>query len=236
MNQYYLRVSQITVLLFSLIAVTLYFDPFLLILSLFLGWFFQGYALELIIHRKYAHNQFQYKNKFFEFFSYFCLVASSLGRPFEWSYGHRVHHRYTDQSKDPQSPHSRGKLNTLFSIFPRNVEGWEGIVDDLLKDKRLMFFNHYYYILLLAYYAAFFYFDIVLALYFIGIPSVLSWASLGYVNTFAHSTKYKPTNLKAPWFFWGANYHRNHHSDPRQKKLGNLDISFYAMRIIGDLN
>lgn len=232
MNQLQARVTQVYVLILSLTA--LYLGHWgLLCLSIFVGWILQGISLETLIHRKYAHNQFDYKNKFCEMLCYIILLSTSLGRPFEWAFGHRVHHRYSDQDRDPQSPHSIGKLKTFFSIFPAGVEGWDGIADDLKKNTRLMMFNQYYYYLYFVYNAIWFSIDPILAIYFIGIPSILAWLTLGTINTFAHVEKYNPKNLPAPLWFWGGNYHGTHHKYPAKTVLGPLDLSGYIIKLIG---
>jgi stearoyl-CoA desaturase (delta-9 desaturase) len=231
MNQLLARATQIYVLILFILAIYLGAWPLLLV-SVLIGWVLQGISLEVLIHRKYAHNQFEYKNRFWEYVAYLILLSTSLGRPVEWSYGHRVHHRYTDNPADPQSPHSIGKLKTLFSIFPSNVKGWDGIVDDLTSNKTLMLFNKFYYHLYLVYNIIWFSINPVLAIYFVGVPSVMTWTILGIVNTLAHTRKYSPDNLKFPLLFWGGNYHRTHHDSPGSIQLGKYDLSYYVIKCI----
>jgi stearoyl-CoA desaturase (delta-9 desaturase) len=235
MNQTLARTAQIYILILSIIAVALGHWS-LLALSLFFGWILQGISLETLVHRKYAHTQFRYKNILWELVCYVILLSTSLGRPFEWSFGHRVHHRYTDEPNDPQSPHSIGKLKTFFSIFPAGVKGWDGIAEDLKREKRLMVFNKYYYHFYVLYNIIWFAIDPTLAVYFIGIPSLITWLSLGTINTLAHTDKYEPKDLPFPLLFWGGNYHGTHHKYPRQTWLGPRDLSGYVIKIIGITN
>jgi len=235
MNQHLARITQLYVLVLSIIAIWLG-DWLLLSASFLIGWILQGISLETLIHRKYAHNQFAYKNRFWEVVCYVILLSTSLGRPFEWSFGHRVHHRYTDELNDPQSPHSIGKIRTFFSIFPSGVTGWDGIVNDLKLDKHLMLFNRYYFHLYFVYNVLWFSISPTLAVYFIGIPSILAWLSLGTINTLAHTDKYKPKDILFPLWFWGGNYHSVHHEFPKRTKLGPRDLSSYVIDIIGIKN
>ena len=233
MNQTIARTTQLYVLSLAIIALFI-FDIKLLVIAFVIGWILQGISLETLIHRKYAHNQFSYKNKFWEYVCYLILLSTSLGRPYEWSYGHRVHHRYTDDVKDPQSPHSIGHLKTFLSLFPSSVKGWDGIDQDLRSQPRLMFFNKYYYHFYIAYNLIWFAIDPVLAVYFIGIPSILAWLSLGVINTTAHLEKGNPKDISFPLWFWGGNYHGTHHKFPGATNLGPRDLSFYVIKVIGN--
>lgn len=232
MNQYHARICQLYVL--TLFGLAMYvFDLKLFLIAFSVGWVLQGISLETLLHRKYAHNQFRYKNIFWEFVCYLILLSTSLGRPYEWCFGHRVHHRYTDQTNDPQSPHSNGWVRTFLSIFPRGVKGWDGIDTDLRNEPRLMFFNRYYYHFYIAYNIIWFAIDPTLALYFIGIPSVFAWFTLGVIDTAAHLKKGSPNNVPFPLWFWGGNYHATHHKHPHITRLGPRDLSYYVMKVIG---
>lgn len=235
MNQLQARTTQIYILVLSILAI--YFCNLeTIIAGVVVGWVLQGISLETLIHRKYAHNQFNYKNIFWEVACYIILLSTSLGRPYEWSYGHRVHHRYTDQLNDPQSPHSIGILKTFFSVFPAGAKGWDGIDKDLRSQPRLMFFNKHYYKFYILYNIIWFTIDPVSALCFIGIPSLLAWLTLGIINTISHLEMYKPKDILFPLWFWGGNYHGTHHKFPNKTYLGPRDLSYFVIKIIGTEN
>jgi stearoyl-CoA desaturase (delta-9 desaturase) len=231
MNRLQIHATQIYTLILTVLAIS-WFDCPLLALALVVGWALQGISLETLIHRKYAHNQFDYRNIFWEFTAYLILLSTGVGRPAEWAYGHRVHHRYTDLPEDPQSPHSIGWVKCALSIFPTNVPGWPGIIDDVLSTRRLMLFNRYYYWLYLAYNLAWFAISPELAVYFIGIPSCLAWISFGIVNTQSHRLQGQPNNIGFPLWFWGGNYHLEHHINPHASCLGPRDLSWYVIKLI----
>lgn len=204
-----------------------------LIYSLIAGWILTGISTGVLIHRKYSHNQFEYKNVFFEFLGYIIMLSTSQGSPVGWSWGHRVHHRYTDQLRDPQSPFVIGKFRVFFSLFPVDVPGWDGIINDLIKDRRLMIFHQYYFLFLLAWHLMWFMIDPILLIYAVAIPSFVNTLILGYVNTFAHDHPGKTRNVLNPILFWGECYHKTHHDNPKLKNQGPLDLSYYIMKVIG---
>lgn len=232
------KLTQVYVLLLTVLGLY-FFNLNFLIISLVAGWALTGISVEVLIHRKYAHNQFEYKNIFFEILSYLILLSTAIGRPINWARGHRVHHRFTDQKEDPQSPHTIGHLNVFLSAFPSKVNVPKSVVfnfSDLTKNKRSIFFNENYYKLYLIYNIFWFLIDPILALYVIGIPSLMAWISLGTINVACHLTPNDPKDIPFPIWFWGANYHGTHHKDPTNLCLGRLDLSYQMIKIIGKPN
>jgi stearoyl-CoA desaturase (delta-9 desaturase) len=232
------RFVRIYATVLSTIAIAFFFNPYFLLIALVIGWMAQGISIEAILHRKYAHNQYRYKNKFFEFLSYFILVSTGTGKPLSWSFGHRVHHKYTDDPYDPQSPHTWGFLRIFLSNFSTHVNGldkkdYPDMSDFNSYSKRFFIFNNNYYLFYALYSLLWFLIDPVFALYIIGIPCFLSWLSLGIVNLFSHLEYKNPKDLPFPLLFWGGNYHRRHHDNPGKTKLGRFDLSYYFIKLVG---
>lgn len=228
----FIRIFQAYILgLIFLIPVYFHLDWF--IISIIIGWILAGITNGVLIHRKYSHNLFVYKNKFFEFVSYTILILTGQGSPINWAYGHRVHHRYPDQKTDPQSPHTIGKFRTFFSLFPTKVIAWDGIINDLLTDHRLVMFHRLYIPLLISWNIVCGLINFELLIYVVAIPTFITTIMLGYVNTFAHSDKDNIKNLKGSILLWGEGYHATHHNDPKLARQGANDLSWHVINFIG---
>jgi len=236
-NKHLTAIIQVYVAILSITAVVFFFDFYFLSIALVLGWIMQGVSLEAIMHRKYAHNQYRYKNKFVEILAYGLLLSSGIGRPWDWAYGHRIHHSYTDEPSDPQSPYSIGHLKVFLSAFGSKVKPNDKQLPNMsdLDDygKRFLIFNNNYYLFYVLYNLFWFIIDPAFALYIIGIPSVFAWISLGVINVFSHLEYKNPRDLPLPIWFWGSNYHQTHHNEPRRTNLGKFDLSYYVIKLIG---
>ena len=76
-------------------------------------WFFGAMAITIYAHRGLSHNSVKIKCKWLEhLFSELCIL-SNIGSPLAWAVGHRMHHVYLDDEKDPHSPHQIGFLRSL---------------------------------------------------------------------------------------------------------------------------
>ena len=197
------------------------------------GWALSGIAVSCIYHRQIAHKLWQPKNKVIEYVCYFLVIASGQGSPLSWAYVHRLHHKYTDQDRDPQSPVTQSKWRTFFSYY--KIEYPEiRLIRDLLQDKKIMFLHTHWNKLVCIYLVTLALIHPMLVLYSGG---VYVWCSffVGVLNTWAHkksdSDSYAQT-LPAPVLFWGESYHTTHHSSPYLLKHGKWDIGYWVIEIL----
>ena len=61
----------------------------------------------MTLHRYYSHKSFELNTAFKWLFSTIAFLTGR-GSILGWVYLHRLHHAYTDQEKDPHSPHNLG--------------------------------------------------------------------------------------------------------------------------------
>jgi len=179
-----------------------------IIASLLGGWIMFGLSM-IVQHRFVSHGVFKPRNKFIEYMLYSWTVLFAAGSPLSWAYSHRIHHVYTDEYPDAQSPKTVGYLKTFFAWAKVDGPFRVKIVKDLLRNKSVMFVHTYYYIFLLLY-------TLILLLIspllfgYICVSIAISYAFLGTLNTWAHSGD-DIINLPVKVLFFGEEDHAYHH-------------------------
>jgi stearoyl-CoA desaturase (delta-9 desaturase) len=212
----------------------LYFNIYYFLGSIFVGWILSGIVVSCIYHRQISHKIYQYKNNLVENISYFLIIASGQGSPLTWAYIHRLHHKYTDKEKDPQSPIIVGKLKTFFSDYKINYPETR-IIRDLLQDNKIMFIHKNYNKLFVIYLLFWLVIDPIFSLYIVS--GVYIWCSFftGLLNTIAHKFKKQgppyAQNMPCTILFWGENYHLTHHVSPYLIKHGSYDTGYFFIKI-----
>ena len=221
----------IFLLLFA--ASLVHFNLAYFLISILIGWVLSGIAVSCIYHRQIAHKLWQPKNIAVEYLCYFLIIASGQGSPLSWAYVHRLHHKYTDQDRDPQSPITQSKWRTFFSYYKIEYPEMR-LIRDLLQDNKIMYLHTHWNKLVCLYLLILALIHPMLPLYSGG---VYVWCSLfvGILNTWAHkltpSVSHAQT-LPAPVLFWGESYHTAHHDSPFLLKHGAWDIGYWIIKIL----
>ncbi len=220
-------------LLLLFVASFIFFNINYFLFSIFIGWLLSGIAVSCIYHRQIAHKLWQPRNKIIEYFCYLLMIASGQGSPLSWAYVHRLHHKYTDQERDPQSPITQSKWRTFFSYY--KIEHAEiRLIRDLLQDKKIMYLHTHWNKFVCLYLIVLALIHPLLALYSGG---VYVWCSLfvGILNTWAHKQSNSDSHaqtLPAPILFWGESYHATHHKSPFLLKQGTWDTGYWIISIL----
>jgi fatty-acid desaturase len=101
----------------------------------------------MTLHRYYSHKSFELNPMFKWLFSTIALLAGR-GSILGWVYLHRIHHAYSDEEKDPHSPHNLGyKLFGFGHMKKQEGEMKIFLVKELMTPDQL--FIHKWYMLLL---------------------------------------------------------------------------------------
>lgn len=216
-----------------------YFDTTQFAIAIICHWILAGYTTSVIMHRQISHRQFEYKNKFFKYFSYFTIVISGQGTPIGWAAVHRQHHKYPDTERDPQNPKVVGRLRTFFSWYKLdNVD--QQMLKDLITDKEMLFMHRYTGTLFTIWVSFVWLLFPDHALMITALIPLLCSCWVGYVNSGpGHSEEndqLKAKNLSPEMLFWGEAYHRNHHLDTSRIKMGRYDIGYYVIKLIAKKN
>ncbi|ORY55908.1 uncharacterized protein BCR38DRAFT_451860 [Pseudomassariella vexata] len=102
-------------------------------------YFLTGFGITAGYHRLWCHRTFVASLPL-QVFLLVCATASIQGSVIWWCTGHRLHHRYTDTSKDPYSVH-RGLLWSHIGwllVIEHDLPKGEVDVSDLTKDPLLI--------------------------------------------------------------------------------------------------
>lgn len=196
-------------------------------------WFASGMAITVGYHRYFSHRSYKVK-KWMEYL-YVLFGTSALEMSvIEWTYDHRNHHRFTDTEKDPYSIKEGFWYAHLLWMFPkRGTKGKTDIewnkVNDLTKDKFIMF-QHKYYIPF-AIFMVFIFPGLIAMLWgdFWGgvliaglVRSVIVHHGTFAINSVCHSIGKRPYSLEESardsWISalltYGEGYHNFHHKFP----------------------
>ncbi len=236
----------------SIIAFTHFFSWKLFFISLILWQFFSTIGISVCYHRQISHRAFK-TNRIVKNFHLFCAFLSAQAGPVVWSHVHRIHHKYSDQEKDPHSPIDGfwfGHLGWIFNQSKRaNTEEFFTKPKDLVNDPDVIFFQRMHYPGLIV----FFYF-----LYYIGGYEYLVWFgcfritltlhSAWAINSLGHlfgyrnfETKDQSKNSKLLAFVTaGEGFHNNHHNSPGKVKMSvksdEFDLGYAYVKLLSKLN
>jgi stearoyl-CoA desaturase (delta-9 desaturase) len=153
---------------------------------------------------------------------------------FAWVAVHRKHHRFEDTAQDPHSPYFVPRWRVL--LYPSGITAEREYAKDLLKDTDHVFFYKYYWHLNIAWW---------IVLYLVSPGALAFWFAYlgGYglkqrsTNTIGHADSiHKGASNSIGWsylFLSGEPWHKNHHNNPTNWKLGNkwwqVDVGQYCI-------
>lgn len=217
-------------------GVFFHFDIWLFITAVIYGWIISGITVAVILHRQLSHRLFEFKNRFVKLLCYGLLIIAGHGSPIGWAAVHRVHHSKTDTEEDYQSPHSVGRLKTMFSWYWLKVPRPKQMID-LLKDKDLLFVHQYHKIIFTSFVIILYMINPLLAFYFGGLGPFVCLLLPGLVNTFGHDDYSKEggtmaKDLPFTLLFWGENKHKQHHLDANSIRLAKYDLAYFFIKLI----
>jgi stearoyl-CoA desaturase (delta-9 desaturase) len=211
-------------------------------------------AVTLFLHRSQAHRSVQFHPVVAHFFRFWLWLTTGMVTK-QWVAVHRKHHRFSDESGDPHSPHVYGIKQVFFKgAFLYHAASKDKVMVDAygvgtpadwiehnlysahsrLGIGILFLFN----IIVFGWVGA-----IIWGIQMIWIPL---WAA-GVVNGVGHwwgyrngETKDRSRNI-VPWgiVIGGEELHNNHHLDPANARLSRrwweFDIGWMYIRLLGTL-
>jgi stearoyl-CoA desaturase (Delta-9 desaturase) len=108
-----------------------------------------GLSLSAGYHRYYAHRAYR-PNKVLEVFLLFFATVGIGSNVLRWSHEHRIHHKHTDTDHDPHSIKKGFMYAHMWWVFKKSKEIDMSIVQDLAKNKLVMFQYRFYTLLATA--------------------------------------------------------------------------------------
>lgn len=187
----------------------------------FAGWILFGkIGGEIGYHRLTAHKSF--KTQRWKEIALITLGSlNCLGSSYGWAGSHRIHHRYSDTPKDPQSPLHNKWYNVWLVNWPK-VKFSPRLVADLAGDPLHIFFHKNYLYFVGAVYGITCIIDFKVALFLFSASAVWMFhTSSIIVDIVGHKWGYRnfdtPDNSKnntwANILMLGSGLHNNHHAD-----------------------
>ena len=194
------------------------------------------------LHRYFTHKSFTTSNTW-EKIMLWVSVPATIGTPISWRGTHRLHHAYSDTSKDPHSPNFLGFVKTYFHIWNK-ITIPSAVVSDIIKNNTAKFIHTNYLKILIVYIIILYTIDPLMGIIVYSIPALLIFHATGITNSIGHGFGYKntdtgdmSTNSKLIALFTaGEGLHNNHHADPKSaifsRNSYEVDISQYFIKMI----
>ena len=198
--------------------------------AVLLHWMTMGLGISLGFHRLAAHRSFKVP-KWLEYFFILCGTLSAQGSVKGWVGYHRMHHLYTDESKDPHDSTEGfwwSHLGWFMHEIPNEPERLR-LTQDIANDPFYTFCHKYHSLLQVA---------LATALYGTGGMPFLVWAvfvriivgfhSTFCVNSVCHMFGYREFETKDSstnsWWValltFGEGWHNNHHAVQSSARFG----------------
>jgi stearoyl-CoA desaturase (delta-9 desaturase) len=227
-NDTKVKIVQASAYLCALYTVVFLWDTKLVLIGLFLGWVLFGLAVSVSLHKYSAHRTYTPKNRFIKWVVLWFGTIGSLGSNICWAAQHREHHKYSDQDKDPHSPHGTfwHKVKVWFYYVP-DIKISPMVVKDLTTDKDHIFFHRHYYKIIALYVFVLWLFGFKYVGYFYALPVVYTFTGISWLVVVSHlpslgrwswrtynTSDYSVNSHIGSLLFICEGYHNTHHGCP----------------------
>lgn len=191
-----------------------------LLLSL-VGWILFGkIGGEIGFHRLFAHRSFE-TNLYIKRTLLLLGSLNCLGSSYGWIGTHRIHHRYSDTAKDPQSP-IYYKWYNIWLVNWVPVKFSPKLVKDLINDPWHLFLHKHYFVFVVLVYIILCLIDIRVAIFFVSVSAVWTFhTSSLLIDIVCHKWGYRnfdtkdnsKNNTLVNILMLGSGLHNNHHAN-----------------------
>jgi len=242
------NIGLLTIFVFINSIVGLFFVDFTLanILTMLVSF----YVLNIIgvwmtLHRYYSHKSFEL-NPVFKWLFTIVALLTGRGSILGWVYLHRLHHAYSDEEKDPHSPHNLGyKLFGFGHMKKQEGEMKIFLVKELMTPEQL-FIHKWYMLLLLPIVITVGIIDLEFLYWAWIVPATLIQLSTNNFNYFGHTSGYRNYETKDQsrnnaWLWpiiLGEAWHNNHHGDAKnystKNKFWEIDPLSWLIELVRD--
>ena len=197
----------------------------------------------MMMHRYYSHKSFEL-NPILKWLFTIIALLSGRGSILGWVYLHRLHHAYSDQEKDPHSPHNLGyKMFGFGHMKKQEGEMKIFLVKELMTPEQL-FIHKWYMLLLIPLLSIVALIDLQLFYWAWIVPAMLIQFSTSNFNYFGHTYGYRNYETKDQsrnnillWpIILGEAWHNNHHADAKnystRHKFWEIDPLEWLIKLI----
>ena len=210
--------------------------------SLFTYWITGILGINIGLHRLLSHRSFKTYTPIYYALSLIGTLTA-MGSPIAWVALHRQHHRYSDTTLDPHSPHNMGVFHAWLGFWGK-IKIDLNNCKDLRKNNFQRFLHKNYLKINLLYVIVLFLINPLFVIFLYAIPAVLVFHSAGALDVISHIHGYKSyeTNDKSTnsWIAnlitLGEGWHNNHHAKPyawsNWERWWEFDIPSLVIRVI----
>ena len=197
----------------------------------------------MMMHRYYSHKSFEL-HPALKWMLTVIAVLTGRGSILGWVYLHRLHHAYSDQERDPHSPHNLGyKMFGFGHMKKQEGEMKIFLVKELMTTEQL-FIHKWYMLLLIPVLIIFALIDLQLFYWAWIVPAMLIQFSTSNFNYFGHTHGYRNYETKDQsrnnillWpIILGEAWHNNHHADAKnystRHKFWEIDPLEWLIKLI----
>lgn len=219
------NINLLTIFVFVTSIVGLFFVDYTLIniLTMLVSFYMLNIlGVWMTLHRYYSHKSFELSPGFKWFFTIIAVLAGR-GSILGWVYLHRLHHAYSDQEKDPHSPHNLGyKLFGFGHMKKQEGEMKIFLVKELMTPEQL-FIHKWYMLLIVPLIVLVGIIDLQFLYWAWIVPAMLIQLSTSNFNYFGHTYGYRnyettDQSRNNPWLWpiiLGEAWHNNHHGNAK---------------------
>lgn len=216
LNGYTLFIAQLIAHL-SLIPMFIYGNAYHWMVSLGMYFLSGCLGMTMVYHRLLSHRSWN-APKWFEYLSVIFATVGLTGSAIAWVAVHRAHHKYTETSKDPHSPHHKGIIYCQWGTMFEPVQ--IRMVPDLLRQSFYLLQHHWYFAISIVYAGILYFIDPFAIIYAWLVPACILWNAGSSINTIGHLFGLKQddksearNNLVLGLLVWGEGWHGNHHKN-----------------------
>lgn len=170
-------------------------------------------------HRYFSHKSFNTGN-WYQWYTQILAIFSNAGPILTWAATHRMHHAYSDTSKDPHSPKFKGFWKVYTNRWGYDVVIEKKFLKGLIDNKSVIFFYKNYFKLLALIAVIMFFIDPLVLVFGLAVPIVFAFHGYGLINALTHMGSQVSNNALANVLTAGEGYHRYHHNDSKNWKIG----------------
>jgi stearoyl-CoA desaturase (delta-9 desaturase) len=170
-------------------------------------------------HRYFSHRTFN-ASKFYEIYCQFLAIFANSGPVLTWAASHRMHHAYSDTSKDPHSPKFKGFWQVYVNHWGYTVSIKRRFLSNLITNDSVVFFYKNYFKLQILVGILLFVVNPMLFLFAMALPIVFAFHGYGLINAYTHINGSASNSIIANILTAGEGYHKFHHEDSKNWKIG----------------
>lgn len=211
-------------------------------------------CVTLYLHRSQAHRSVEFHPVVAHVMRFWLWLTTGMITK-QWVAIHRAHHRHSDQTGDPHSPHVWGIWRVLFRGAGLYVKATENkqLIDQYGRgtpadwlEQHVYTPGHKFGIVLLLIVEVLLFNGWGIVMWLIQMAWIPFWAA-GVINGLAHWVGYRNSETRdhsrnlLPWGIWigGEELHNGHHLNPAGAKLSHkwweFDIGWMYIRILNTL-